>query len=77
MLFSVVIVGIPFFIILGEKLVARNLRNDCKAMVISGYINKNFPVYKEPDYFLKDHNNSKKKKKNNLKSNNKDEIDDD
>ncbi len=45
-LFSIVIVGIPFFIILGRKLMARNSRNDYKSLAISGYINKNFHPYK-------------------------------
>lgn len=74
-LFSVVIVGIPFFIILGEKLMTRNLRNEYKSMSMSGYIRNNFAVYRSPDYFLKDHNNSNQFPKNNLKSNSKDEID--
>ncbi len=68
-LFSIVIIGVPFFIVLGKKLMARNLHNDYKSLAISGYINKNFHPYKSPDYFLKGHNNSNESLENNFKSN--------
>ena len=67
-LFSVVIVGIPFFIILGEKLMARNWHNDKIVMMCYRYI----PVYKRKsiDDCWSYLNNLSEFPKNNLKLDN-------
>ena len=67
-LFSVVIVGIPFFIILGEELIARNLRNEMKVLILSQTRALHHRKRKLPDDFLRYIDNLPKFQIDNLKS---------
>ena len=67
-LFSVVIVGIPFFIILGEELMLRNSRNEMKVLILSQTRAFHRSERKSPDDFLRYINNLPKIQIDNFKS---------
>lgn len=57
-LFSVVIIGIPFFIISGQELMARNLRNEYRSICMCVYSHRILGVNQYPDDFFKYYNGS-------------------